>query len=332
MDNRPPTEVFVSSQACTLMNSPYTSEVMCDLPLPVSAPPGHELYCSLIGISLPHSWMNINSTNNTLAIDGTEYTIPEGNYSAYQLASTLNFTLPVLAVFSPITCKLTLSSGNPFTVSGSLCGPLNIGEDTYGTSISSVSTIDLVPVKSIFVITQFLGDNVDARYGGDPHFVLARIPVNSKPLDVLVYEAINSKAGALVGDIQMNQIRIRLEDEWGNVLQATKNWDMTLQLTSYPSARVKLAIERPLELATRPVSEAQAVNLLGLAQNQNVSGQGAWSSEQVLGQSGRRGSIYWESSPNSTAGGEDGAVIRKQSDRASRSAEDASQPGRAANA
>ena len=131
-----------------------SSDFTIDLPETVQL--DENMLCQIHEVSIPHSWYSINSTNNNLyfrhqvippgVIAGITYrkiTIPEGNYTAIDLAQTIEIALNLLVdtVDRPNTYSLSYNnSTNKITISSN-----------YATVIFVVLTDgEVAPVAGVF--------------------------------------------------------------------------------------------------------------------------------------------------------------------------------------
>jgi hypothetical protein len=252
----PPVEVFLCSRSAINTNNEYYNDCTWQLPRSIIAPNGYALYVQLIDMTIPVSWHVVNFYNNQLLINGVEYILTQGNYSVRTLVTALNTLIPdVTTTFNDITLKVTLSSTEPFTVSGTLCNVLGIvSTDTAGTdsanastSISSRHTVDMTSQNSIYILSDFTSSNsnIDTNQSGSS--VFCRIPVDCAPMQVLQHEDYNGKSGLLCdGDI--SSVHLKLLDEDFNPLLNTLHWQATLQVSFLYTGRLQLVVDKPLGL------------------------------------------------------------------------------------
>ena len=178
-----------------------SSEFTIDLPETVQLE--DNMLCQIHEVSIPHSWYSINSTNNNIywrhqvipqgVIAGITYrkvTIPEGNYTAVDLAQTIQIAINLLVdtndrpntysiQYNTSTNKYTFSSnyatvifvlltdGEVAPVANVFSDPVNINSlnsinrvignttpttDAY-TNVAPYTTnfVDLVPFKSLYL-------------------------------------------------------------------------------------------------------------------------------------------------------------------------------------
>ncbi len=249
---RAPVEIYLNSDNSIQVGDGYHNDCNYVFSRTISAPEGQALYLSVLSFTIPVSWYVVNSYNNVLVLNDLRYEVRPGNYSAQQLAAAVRALIPaaVGCAFDSITLKMSFTSANPFTLDGSLCGPLGIVPGA-GTSLESLHSVDLSGVNSIYVLTEYVSHNIDTR-PGDAGTVMARIPVDAPPLGVVTYLDQNGsigRPGVLLQDGVLASIRVRLEDEYRRPLQASIFWEATLQCSFVPSGRAALHVERPVSLA-----------------------------------------------------------------------------------
>eukprot|EP00611_Tribonema_gayanum_P029767 TRINITY_DN805_c0_g2_i1.p1 TRINITY_DN805_c0_g2~~TRINITY_DN805_c0_g2_i1.p1 ORF type:complete len:262 (-),score=36.23 TRINITY_DN805_c0_g2_i1:29-814(-) len=244
-----PVEVYLNSKNGTRL-SMYHDRVFFTLPRPIIAPEGYQMYLSVQSFTCPVSWYVVNSNNDTLVINNVPYVIPWGNYKIADLVNTLKLLLPLAVTYNSINHKITLSSPTYFNVYGGLCRLLGIPEASGGTTISSLHTIDLTGVNSIYVISNYTGNNIDSA--GPGQTVICRVPVTEPPLGVVQYSDQACYAGIMMSDDVLSSIEITLEDEDRLQLQATIFWEMTLQVSFIKTGVKRMLVERPAGLSVPP--------------------------------------------------------------------------------
>ena len=178
-----------------------SSEFTIDLPETVQLE--DNVLCQIHEVSIPHSWYSINSTNNNIywrhqvippgVIAGITYrkvTIPEGNYTAVDLAQTIQIAIHLLVdtndrpntysiQYNTSTSKYTFSSnyatvifvlltdGEVAPVANVFSDPVNINSlnsinrvvgnttpaaDAYtNVALYTTNFVDLVPFKSLYL-------------------------------------------------------------------------------------------------------------------------------------------------------------------------------------
>ena len=153
-----------------------SSEFTIDLPETVQLE--DNMLCQIHEVSIPHSWYSINSTNNNIywrhqvippgVIAGVTYrkvTIPEGNYTAVDLAQTIQIAINLLVDTNdrPNTYSLSYNtSTNKFTISSNYATVIFVlltdGEVAPVANLFS----DLVDVNNLYSLNRVIGNTTPA--------------------------------------------------------------------------------------------------------------------------------------------------------------------------
>ena len=243
----PPIELFLDSRSSQALGDEYINDNLYTLPRPILAPAGSMPYLSLISMTIPHSFLVVNSNSNQLYVNGTLFTLAAGNYSAAQLILALDKLIPFLDFnFNTISLKVVVT-GQTFSLDGSMLELLGMGAGAYQLKAESSYTIDLSGVNSIYVMSNFIGNNIDTRSSSNDAHVLARVPVNSQPLGIIQYVDLSS-SGILLQTDSITSIRLILEDEHRRPLAASIFYQATLQIKWFSAPSLYMAIDRPTSL------------------------------------------------------------------------------------
>ena len=118
----------------------------------------YDIYYHLRELQCSYSWYQINSTNNLLSLNGFDYHIPPGNYSAQQLVDTLNLVtawngITIQWELNTINGKVTALGSAVFswgitTTAHQLLGFGSIPLQTAAT-FTSTQLVDISPVKAL---------------------------------------------------------------------------------------------------------------------------------------------------------------------------------------
>ena len=153
-----------------------SSEFTIDLPETVQLE--DNMLCQIHEVSIPHSWYSINSTNNNIywrhqvippgVIAGITYrkvTIPEGNYTAVDLAQTIQIAINLLVDTNdrPNTYSLSYNtSTNKFTISSNYATVIFVlltdGEVAPVANLFS----DPVDVNNLYSLNRVIGNTTPA--------------------------------------------------------------------------------------------------------------------------------------------------------------------------
>ena len=209
---------------------------------------------SLKSATIPNSYYNINSTNNTLILkyDTTEHTIiiPVGNYNIQQLLQEF-FTLFSNTVGANLInvewlhkqnkVKITSTDNKilEFLKESSLITMLGFTRDINHSTTSlqnfliSDNQIDL-RLNDVFYIQSNISSNVLSFHEQDKHHkTLAKIPITSQLFGVNIYQPINPNQ-VLIPSRSFGDITLIITDHKGNEIDFNNQlWSMTLEINFY---------------------------------------------------------------------------------------------------
>ena len=210
---------------------------------------GYYIYISLASATIPYSFYNITSLNNTLTYyitNGiqTTITITEGNYNIEQLISYINIKLTNTGLsisYSKITNKVTFAhTTTSYYITGLLFIEL-LGFTSgvlYNSNLLSVTSpfcINLHNNTSINVETSLSTYNIsNIPNMKQNRSILANIPITCAPFNLIIYKDANkNKCNIYMG--QLNKISIRLLDNKGNLLNMNgMDYELILQIDVIP--------------------------------------------------------------------------------------------------
>ena len=159
------------------------------------------MLCQIHEVSIPHSWYSINSTNNNIywmhqvippgVIAGITYrkvTIPEGNYTAVDLAQTIQIAINLLVdtVDRPNTYSLSYNtSTNKFTVSSNYATVIFVLLTDGEIAPLAGSFSDPVDVNNLSSINRVIGNTTPAT---DAHTNVA--PYTTNFVDLVPFKSL----------------------------------------------------------------------------------------------------------------------------------------------
>jgi len=125
------------------------------------------------GVQFPVSVQNVNASNNTFKVNGTLFTIPEGNYTVNSFASALQTAVtPTISGFTvtanTTTGKLTFANATAIQIDTTTSGiwkllgfPITTITGS-ATSLTSANSIDLSGAKAYYLCSSALrSDNLN---------------------------------------------------------------------------------------------------------------------------------------------------------------------------
>ena len=253
------------------------------LDLPETVQLEDNMLCQIHEVSIPHSWYSINSTNNNIywmhqvippgVIAGITYrkvTIPEGNYTAVDLAQTIQIAINLLVDTGdrPNTYSLSYNtSTNKFTVSsnyatvifvlltdgeiaplaGSFSDPVDVNNlgsinrvignttpatDAY-TNVAPYTTnfVDLVPFKSLYLHCNEISNYNQLTVAGNSSIV-KKINVTVPYLGVINDNELSSVDYIDVSGKMLRRLNFRLTNNLNQVVNLN-DVDVSFTLTFF---------------------------------------------------------------------------------------------------
>ena len=258
-----------------------SSDFTIDLPETVQLE--DNMLCQIHEVSIPHSWYSINSTNNNLyfrhqvippgVIAGITYrkvVIPEGNYTAVDLAQTIEIALNLLVdtvdrpntyslIYNSSTNKITISSnystvifvgltdGEIAPVAGVFSDPVDVNSlnsinrvignttpatDAY-TNVAPYTTnfIDLVPFKSLYLHCNEISNYNQLTVAGNSSIV-KKINVSVPYLGIINDLELSSFDYIDVSNKMLRRLNFRISDNLNQVVDLN-NVDVSFSLTFF---------------------------------------------------------------------------------------------------
>lgn len=227
-----------SSDATQYFNETAKSDMVFLFKQPVIPPPNYYMTLRLVNLYLPISFTIINDTNNVFTLNSVSCTIPHGNYTATELATTImnlvNSSEPAFTIaFSSITNKYTFSSVEDFTVHGTCLSILGLSGSSSSSSSELTATypVDLTGQNVVYVdvknISTFnLSSTTSARTS-----IIGSVLVNVPYGSVLYHEDTSGTTFTIQEDhISFLHIKLYGEDQQTLLDLNDFNWSLTLEV------------------------------------------------------------------------------------------------------
>jgi hypothetical protein len=161
--------------------------------------------------SIPISIYMVNNSNNVMVINGTTYTIPNGNYTAISIKDYLNTIEPTIQfVYNPQQNNFTVTITPTATVviSGTASSILGFVAGSYSNPHTFLGVLNLTSTTGIIVSVENV-TTTNRDNSGKTGATLARIPITCPPLRILQY--FNSVPFyTQIGNRELTYLRIRL--------------------------------------------------------------------------------------------------------------------------
>lgn len=237
-------EIYLDSQYASVnlgATSGKNSDVYFFLSTPIVVGNDYDVVLRLQNFVCPMSFFVVNDSNNTLIVDETTYTIPEGNYNANTLQTKLASLLSSFTVtYDATTNKLTFQKTSSFTfASNSTCLKLlGFAEATAQTSVANKLTstyvVNLAGTSLIYIdCPNITTRNISAKQNGGFTSIIKNVLVDVPYGSVLSYVN-NTNSATLLGEKCISYFHIRLLDDDYNLLDLNGQYfTLTLELFYY---------------------------------------------------------------------------------------------------
>ena len=258
-----------------------SSEFTIDLPETVQLE--DNMLCQIHEVSIPHSWYSINNTNNSIywrhqvippgiiaSITYRKVTIPEGNYTAVDLAQTIQIAINLLVdtvnrpntysiQYNTSTNKFTISSnyatvifvlltdGEVAPVANVFSDPVDVNNlssmnrvignttpatDAY-TNVAPYTTnfVDLTPVKNIYIHCNEISNYNQLAVAGNSSIV-KKVPVNVPYLGIINDNELSAEDYIDVSGKMLRRLNWRFTDHLNQVIDLN-NVDVSFTITFF---------------------------------------------------------------------------------------------------
>ena len=237
--------IVLNSSDAIKLNGAYNSSIMFPMNgLLRDDPHIIQSHIQLIASQIPHSFYIINSNNNTLYYTVTKVfniIIPEGNYNAFNLISTMTSLFlanghSIIPSISRITGKITYTSTSNFTFNSN-SSILRILGFLSSSNISSINNVlvspfplNLLGTKRITISSQSLAtvalNTINNKT--QTQSILATVYIN-EPVFGLVTHSNTTNVNHLLKVKNIDSIDLQMTDEDGNLLNFN-NQEFTMKL------------------------------------------------------------------------------------------------------
>lgn len=184
-------------------------------------------------VSIPISIYMINSTNNTMVINATTYSIPIGNYTITTLITYLNTvetTIQFLYIPASNQVKVTITPSVTVVISGSASSLLGFVAGSYSNPNTFTNVVNLTSTTGIIIqienVTTTNRDN-----SGKTGSTLARLPITCGVNKIMQY--FNSTPFyTQIGNRELSFLRVRLLNDDYTALNLVGNppWFMVIRV------------------------------------------------------------------------------------------------------
>lgn len=231
-------KIFLSSQGSNLVVNSTTLNTDISFyfqPLLLSNAEKSNFIIGLEQASIPVSINMVNSTNNTISINGNSYSIPAGNYTITEIITLLN------AFYNTFNITFTYSSNTNLITTTATAGSFIINSTTTGKNLGFVAGSYTSPYTNVKVVnlTSTLGiiiqianvQTTNRDNSGSNGATLARIPITCGTQKILQY--FNATPFySTISNRELTYMRVRLlnDDYTPLVLVGNPDWFITIRV------------------------------------------------------------------------------------------------------
>ena len=244
-------EIYLSSKNARYLQDNQTSNAYFTLPQIEINPKEETVYVNVKSATIPYSWYNVDSNNNTLSItfDGqlfpTIYTLTPSNYNINTLIEEIKTVTNLDTIlYNKQTNKLTVTNFFDFTIHSTstameLIGFTKADHISSNGSLTSNIGINLYTTQQIIIKSNnFILNNISSKNHSDSN-CLASIPVTGQPNSIIHYS--NNTSRHLIHHLNnISNFHIKLETENGNqILLNGLHWTLTLEVFIKKNENIK---------------------------------------------------------------------------------------------
>lgn len=260
MTTNTPVEVYLNSKYASynVNGTDNNSDMIFYFRSPIIPPIGYATRIKVTSFVFPLSYTLINSNNNRLVINGTTYTLTQGNYNANTLRSHILSLIPntFTITFNSITNKYTFTNTSNFTINSTstclvLLGFTQQSHTSVSNTLSSNAVVNLSGDANVIYIDLANVPTLNiSSTNSQRTSVLKSIPVSVSSGSVMYWEnSTDSYVLTQADNISFFHIRILGEDLLTPVQFNSQHWNMTLECTF-------VAKENPTDITDKDFGEA----------------------------------------------------------------------------
>lgn len=187
---------------------------------------------------IPHSFYNIDESNNLLVINGQNLLIKSGNYSQFSLFIELKRILPqsIVASFIKVSGKISFASTGYFILNkeGTVLQTLGFEKADYtplGNILLAPYPLYLAGNKILKITSKALSCNNHDSFNNNNNHLLTFVTVNSPPHSLIYYKNL-SQLHYPMKENYINEIDIQIYDEFNKFIDFNNtSWNIILSIT-----------------------------------------------------------------------------------------------------
>lgn len=195
-----------------------------------------EIMLSVTHAEIPNSFYLVNSTNNTLVVNASTFTITPGNYNAINFQTAITSFLTGLSIsisYNIITNKYTFTSATSFTIQTTSTCQRFIGMGSTaltGTSVTSPFVCNFLPIPRLLIrSTAFSTSNYNSADGSTD--LLLSVQNSSTSGALILWNNYSQLRYDITNIDNLNIIDLNVTDDYGNLIDFNNcNWYITFRI------------------------------------------------------------------------------------------------------
>jgi hypothetical protein len=236
-------QIYLNSSTSMLMNGTLKSYVHFFIQDALNDKRNNtiEQRVSLVNAQIPCSFYQINNNNNTIIINGINYTFPNGNYNVNNFISTWYSIIGStwLLSFSSITNKLIFTYTSVFTFTDNTINSIfpvigftpGISYSCIGSTLQAPYPVNFSGLPRILVSSPTFSLNSRcANAEATMSSIIGAVPINSLNNGIIYYTNYTNYK-SIFSSYELSFITIMLQDDNDNMIDMNNiDWAMTLQI------------------------------------------------------------------------------------------------------
>jgi len=236
------TQIYLNSSSSMLMNGTAKSYVHFYIQNAINSSKKNtiEMRVSLVNAQFPCSFYQLNNTNNTIIINGVNYTFPNGNYNVNNFISTWYSVVGAtwLLSFSSLTNKLIFTNTTLFvftdTLENSLFSVIGFTPgNTYscvGSTLSAPFCVNFSGLSRLLISSPTFSLNSKTSYDSAMGNIIASVPNNCIQNGIIYYTNYTNYK-SIFKNSELSCITIQIQDDNENYVDFNNlDWSLTLQV------------------------------------------------------------------------------------------------------
>ena len=201
-----------------------------------------ETRISIVNAQIPVSWYQLNTSNNTINMNNTNYTFPPGNYNFNSFATMWQtvFGNTWTLILNPLTNQITFNSDSYFQFSpSSMYSVLGFRQldggymgmlAAYKYSLIAPYQCNFLGLTRIHIKSStFHSNNMDTFTHSQTN-ILASVPVNASAGGMIQYVNFTQFQTVIKNNL-VNTIQLDIQDDYGNFINFNNvDWTLTVQI------------------------------------------------------------------------------------------------------